>query len=109
MSIEREVHALNELHRIVELEYQNVINQLKKYVDKKVCLSDGVTSAKSFKINFLNIQPTKCKKDDYSPTSHVCVKFSGVDIWLNVKLCLKWDEHTCFYREANHPHRCNII
>jgi len=99
MENSKKIHALNEVQRLINLQVNHILPQLNKYKGQKIFLADGSKSAK-FKINFLEIEPEKYN-NEYANVHWVSIKNSGSCLWLELSLCFKNDDCTCFYEKES--------
>jgi hypothetical protein len=97
MKLEQKVHAINEITRLLEKNYNYLVLQLNEFVGKKIFLQSGNKSTKFKKeIQFLDEQP-KQFGSDYAQLHYLNLKPIGRFLFLEISCCFKNDNSTCFY------------
>lgn len=101
MKLEKKVHAINEINRIAELNYNHVIPQLKEFVGKQIILKSGKKSAKFIDaITFIREEPKKYN-NEYAILHNVYLDITNYSITIKISCSFKNNENSCFYQDAS--------
>jgi hypothetical protein len=95
MKLEKKIHAVNEVQRLMKLNFDHIMPQLQAFIGEKIQLKTGGKSAK-FKIDFLDEKP-KSFEGGYAQLHYCHIDISYSNIWLKISCSFKNTEVTCFY------------
>lgn len=98
MKLEKKVHAVNEVQRLLKMNYDHIMPQLEKFVGKKIRLQTSRKAAQ-FKIDFLDEKP-RGFEGEYATINNMDIYFTYTTIWLKIKIRFKDTGVSCFY-ESN--------
>lgn len=95
MKLEKKVHAVNEVQRLLKMNYDHIMPQLEKFIGQKIKLQTGGKAAK-FKIDFSDEKP-RGFEGEYATIHNRYISFPSGTIWLEISLCFKNTDVCCFY------------
>lgn len=94
VSLKLEVHAVNELNRIAKAETENVLGQLRTYLNKAIKIQTGFS--KKFKINYLKLEPVGYE-GRYASNHNCYISGDYSSLWLHITICLGVSDGLCNY------------
>lgn len=101
MLLDKKVHAINEVQRLLVLNFNHILPQLKEFEGQKILLTSGDKSAKLKKaLSFLDEQP-KQFGTDYARLHWCMLDINTYSVWMEVSCSFKDNEHSCFYEEQS--------
>lgn len=84
--VDLQVHALNEVNRVLSAEVYNLFPQLEKYIGKKLFTADGSLTKKT-PITLLKTVPNALP-GGYAMLNYIHISGTDTGLWLKVSVCL---------------------
>lgn len=100
MELQKRVHAVNETTRLMKINFEYLLPQLKNFVGNKIFTQNGDKTLKFKKsLKWANEKPKPYKKYDYAQLHYIGFDVSRYSLWLEISLCFKDTDETCFYEK----------